>query len=79
MVTDPLFSAVQPLDPFRRRLLAAALEQILTPAQLTVARELQQAATPGSTEPRPEDVLYWIRLNMPVAASKLEHILHPND
>ncbi len=79
MVIERPFSAVQPLDPFRRRLLAAALEQILSPAQLTAARELHQAAHPGSPEARPEDVLYWIRLNMPVAASKLEGILHPND
>jgi hypothetical protein len=79
MITELPFSAVEPLDPVRRRLLAAALEQILTPAQLTAARELQRASDPSGREPRPEEVLYWIRLNMPVAASKLEDILHPND
>jgi hypothetical protein len=79
MITELPFCAVEPLDPIRRRLLASALEQILTPAQLTVARELQQAANPCCREPRPEDILYWIRLNMPVAASKLEDVLHPND
>lgn len=79
MVIERPFCAVEPLDPIRRRLLASALEQVLTPAQLTVARELQQAAAPGCPAARPEDVLYWIRLNMPVAASKIEDILHPND
>ena len=79
MIMERPFCAVEPLDPARRRLLAEALDQILSPAQLTVARELQAAAAPGCPAARPEDVLYWIRLNMPVAASKLEDILHPYD
>lgn len=79
MITELPFSAVAPLDPARRRLLAAALAQILSPAQLTMARELVRAASADAREPRPEDVLYWIRLNMPVAASRLEDVLHPND
>jgi hypothetical protein len=37
------------------------------------------AEKPGRPAPQPEEVLFWIRRNMPVAAEKIDAILHPHD
>jgi hypothetical protein len=79
MVKELPYSAVEPLDENRRRLLADALKQVLPPAQLKAALELSRAASHDGTEPQPEEIMYWLRLNMPVAAARVEEILHPND
>ena len=59
-------------DPSRRKALAAALRQALTPAQLTMIHELLAAERPGKPAPQAEDILFWMRLNMPVAASRID-------
>lgn len=59
----------------RRKLLASALDRVLAPAQLTAARELMLAEEPGRSAPQPEEILYWMRVNMPQATSRVEGIL----
>lgn len=63
----------------RRKALEAAFLQVLTPSQRTMVRELVRAENRAKEEPRPEQLLYWIRLNMPGASSRIEHVLHPYD
>lgn len=65
-----------PLDPARRRLLAAAIRQVLEPVQLTMVHELLAAEKPGCPAPQPEEILFWMRLNMPVATAKVDDLLH---
>ena len=77
MITE-LSSPVTPLGASRRKALACALSQAVTPAQLTAARELMQAEAPGRPSPQPEEILYWMRLNMPVATRRVEDILLSN-
>jgi hypothetical protein len=66
------------LDGSRRKLVAAVIAQVLTPCQITMAHELIEAEHPGMV-PQPEDLLFWLRLNMPVAAESVDAILHPDD
>ena len=61
----------------RSEILASLITQVLTPTQLTMVSELVAAEKPG--RPQPEDLLYWMRLNMPTAAEKIEAILYPAD
>jgi hypothetical protein len=63
----------------RRKALAAALDRVLAPAQMTAARELMAAENPGRATSQPEDVLYWMRVNMPGATRRVENILHCNE
>ncbi len=63
----------------RRKALAAAIERALTPAQLTMVRELAQASDPHGLEPRAEQLLQWLRVNMPSSAVKIEEDLYPAD
>ncbi|MCX5789395.1 MAG: hypothetical protein NTX64_12940 [Elusimicrobia bacterium] len=63
----------------RRRLLETALERFLTPAQTSMVREFARAENPTPADPQAEDMLYWIRLNMPVAACRIDGWLHPED
>jgi len=65
------------LDGSRRKLVSAVIAQVLTPCQITMAHELMAAENPGM--PNPEDLLFWVRLNMPVAAARIDAILHPDD
>ena len=64
------------LSPLRRKALSIALQSVLSPAQLTAARELTAAENPGRGTPQPEDVLYWMRVNMPDATRRVEDVLH---
>ncbi|MEK7717084.1 MAG: hypothetical protein AAB322_04945 [Pseudomonadota bacterium] len=61
----------------RSEILASLIMQVLTPTQLTMVTELVSAEKPG--RPQPEDLLHWMRLNMPTAAEKIEAILYPAD
>ena len=72
-------SPVASLSPARRKLLASALARVLHPVQLTAARELMLAEAPGRLAPQPEEVLYWMRLNMPLATQRVEGILHSHE
>lgn len=67
------------LDGSRRKIVAQAISSILSPAQMTMAHQLMAAEKPGRPAPMPEEVLFWLRLNMPVAAEKIDAILHPGD
>ena len=58
-------------------ILASVIAQVLTPCQLTMVRELDAAGETG--KPAPEELLFWMRLNMPVAAERIETILYPAD
>ena len=74
MVSMPL-----PMDPSRRKRLQLALSGVLTPAQLSMASVLVATEKPGMPDPTPEQLLHWMRLNMPVAAARIEAILHPHE
>ena len=67
------------LDGSRRKLVTSVIAQSLSPAQLTMAHQLLVAENPGRPAPQPEELLFWIRLNMPVAAERIDAILHPAD
>jgi hypothetical protein len=79
MMTLMPSSSVTPLNAARRRLLSSALDQVLHPAQLTAARELMRAEAPARLSPRPEEILYWMRVNMPQATLRVEAILHSHE
>ncbi len=63
--------------PQRRKALEAAISRVLTPAQQTMVRELLCAEDPTVRAPKAEEMLYWIRFNMPRAAARIEFVLHP--
>ncbi|MBI4349540.1 MAG: hypothetical protein HY553_22080 [Elusimicrobia bacterium] len=65
--------------PERRKTLHVALDFVLTPAQRTMVRELVRLEDPQGPEPKAEALLYWIRLNMPRAAARIDAFLHPRD
>lgn len=65
--------------PKRSKALNAAIEQVLAPAQITMVREFLQAEDPMGPAPRASDMLSWIRMNMPMAAVRIEELLYPND
>lgn len=67
------------LDGSRRKIVAQAIASVVSPAQMTMAHQLMAAEKPGRPAPQPEEVLFWLRLNMPVAAEKIDAILHPHD
>ena len=67
------------LSASRRKRLASALAQVLSPAQMTAARELMRAEAPGRLSPRPEEILYWMRVNMPLATLRVEGILFSHE
>lgn len=67
------------LDGSRRKLVASVIAEVLSPAQITMAHQLLAAEKPGRPAPQPEELLFWIRLNMPVAAERIDAILHPAD
>jgi hypothetical protein len=77
MMTDTAFSPVRSLASYRRKALVCAIADVLNPVQRTMVGELIQAEDPHHAEAEPEDVIYWMRLNMPVAARQVEDILHP--
>lgn len=65
MMTLPQF------DVARRKQLAAAISSVVSSAQLTMVHELMAAEKPGRHAPQPEEILFWMRLNMPVAAGRV--------
>ena len=67
------------LNASRRKQLASALTQVLAPAQLTAAREFMLAEAPGRLSPQPEEILYWMRVNMPQATVLVERIIFPHE
>lgn len=62
----------------RRKALEAAFIRVLTPNQQAAVRELVRAECEKG-EPQPEDMLYWLRLNMPVASGRIDRVLYPAD
>jgi len=76
MITQT-FSPVRSIASYRRKALQSAIIQVLTPAQLTMVRELVCAEDPDHSDPIVDDIFYWMRLNMPVAAMQVEDVLHP--
>lgn len=66
-------------DLAHRKAVASAISSVLTPAELTMAHQFLAAERPGRPAPQPEELLAWIRLNMPAAAQRLEHVLYPAD
>ncbi len=77
MITSTMFAPVRSLASYRRKALVCAITEVLTPAQRTMISEIIQAEDPAHNQPEPDDLFYWMRLNMPVAARKVEDILHP--
>ncbi|MEK7232672.1 MAG: hypothetical protein AAB268_02560 [Elusimicrobiota bacterium] len=67
------------LDGSRRKIVASVIAQVISPSQMAMALQLMAAEKPGRTAPVPEEILFWLRLNMPVAAGKIDAILHPAD
>lgn len=67
---------MSPLDASRRKLLASIIRQVLSPAQLTMVHELLAAERPGRPAPQAEDIMFWMRLNMPVASDRIDELLH---
>ncbi len=65
--------------PERRKTLQTAFAHVLTAAQHTMVRELVRLEDPRGPEPRAEEMLYWIRLNMPRAAARIDSFIHPKD
>jgi len=64
-------------DAPTRKMLATVIGQALTPDQLTMAHNLMAGEKPGRPAPRAEDLLFWLRLNMPSAAERVDELLHP--
>ncbi|MFI5346331.1 MAG: hypothetical protein ACHQ51_08150 [Elusimicrobiota bacterium] len=58
--------------PSHRKALGTVIAQVLSPAQLSRARELSGA-------PQSEDLMRWLRDYMPTAAQQVEDILYPAD
>ena len=65
------------LDASRRKSMASAISRVISPAQMTMAHQLMAAEKPGRPAPQPKEILFWLRLNMPVAAGRIDAILHP--
>ncbi len=57
------------------QMLERSLTQVLTPRRLAEVRELVEGDC--ACEPRPLDVLHWMRLNMPLAAQRVEELVSP--
>lgn len=78
-MTETMPSPIATFSAPRRKQLADALSQVLAPAQLTAARELMRADRPHRAEPQPEEILYWMRVNMPMATSRVERIIFSHE
>ena len=77
IMMSEMSSPVATLNAARRKQLSSALAKVLAPEQLSAARELMLAEAPGRLSPRPEEILYWMRVNMPLATRRVEKILFP--
>ncbi len=78
MMTE-MTSPVATLSAPRRKLLASALAQVLHPVQMTAARELMLAEAPKRLSPQPEEILYWMRVNMPLATVRGEKLIFSHE
>lgn len=78
-MTDTMPSPIAHFSPARRKQLAAALSRVLAPAQMTAARELMRSERPSRPEPKPEEILFWMRVNMPAATSRVERIIFAHE
>lgn len=78
-MTMTLLETPMTLSASRRKSLATALSAVLNPAQLTAARECILAENPGRATPQPEDILFWMRINMPAATARVEELLHDGE
>lgn len=58
----------------QQKIVGEVIAQVLSPEQLARARELSRLKPSQS-----QDLLRWMRHNMPVAAQQVEDILHPAD
>lgn len=63
------------MTPSRRKTLAKAIASVLSPAQLTMVHELLAAERPGRPAPQVEEILFWMRLNMPTAAARVDELV----
>ena len=78
-MTETMPSPIAHFSPARRKQLAAALSRVLAPAQMTAARELMRSERPCRRDPQPEEILFWMRVNMPVATSRVERIIFAHE
>lgn len=62
---------LSPFDAARRKSLTTAITTVVSPSQLTMVHELMAAEKPGRPAPQPEEILFWMRLNMPMAATQV--------
>ena len=60
----------------RSKALACAIDRVLTTHQLVMVREFMLAENPSNQKPTPEQVMFFLRLNMPLAAGKIWDIVH---
>lgn len=66
-------------DAAHRKAIASAIARVLTRPELTMVHQCWAAEHPGKPAPAPEDILLWVRLNMPLAAARLDDALYPAD
>lgn len=71
----PVGMTLATLSPRRRKALISALAKVLEPAQAAAAREFILAEKPGRAEPQPEEILFWMRANMPLATVRVEELM----
>lgn len=68
-----------PSSAGHRKAVAQAISRVLTVPELTMVHQCWAAENPGKAAPSPEDVLLWVRLNMPAAAARVDETLYPAD
>ena len=64
-------------DEAHRKAVACAITRVLTLPELTMVHNCWAAENPGKPAPSPDDVLMWVRLNMPSASERLDDALYP--
>ena len=65
-----------PTHTRKSKALACAIERVLTAHQLVMVREFMLAENPRNVKPTPEQVMFFLRLNMPIAAGRIWDIVH---
>ncbi len=70
---------LSPSSAAHRKIVSAAITSVLSPAELTMVHQFMAAERPGRPAPQPEELLTWIRMNMPAIAQNLDHVLYPGD
>jgi hypothetical protein len=66
-------------DELHRKAVASAIARVLTLPELTMVHQCWAAENPGAAAPSPEQILRWVRMNMPQAAERLDEALYPAD